>query len=56
MNAAPKPIALPSFISLLNPLEIIANAIGPIGGIETIYPVNIPAIKLIIKVKLCFIV
>jgi hypothetical protein len=56
MNAAPAAIALPSFISLLNPLEIIAKAMGPIGGIETTNPVNIPANKLIIKVKICFIV
>jgi hypothetical protein len=56
MNAAPAAIALPSFISLLNPLEIIAKAIGPIGGIETINPVNIPAIKLISKVKLYLVV
>jgi hypothetical protein len=48
MNEAPKAIALPSFISFLNPLEIIAKAMGPIGGIEIINPVNIPAIRLMI--------
>ena len=49
MNAAPKAIALPSCVSLINPLVITAKAMGPIGGIETINPVNIPAIRLIIK-------
>jgi hypothetical protein len=43
MNAEPKAIALPSFISFLNPLEMMAKARGPVGGIEIINPVNIPA-------------
>jgi hypothetical protein len=55
MNAEPKAIALPSLISFLNPLEIIAKATGPVGGIEMINPVNIPAIRLMIIIVWKFI-
>jgi len=52
MNAEQKAIALPSLIPFLNPLEITAKARGPIGGRETINPVNVPAIRLIIIIVL----
>jgi hypothetical protein len=48
INADPVAIAMPSLISPLNPLEIRAKAIGPSGGTDTMKPVIIPAIKVII--------
>ena len=45
-------MALPSLISFLNPLEIMTKAMGPVGGMATVNPVNIPAIRLMIIIIL----